>query len=186
MGIGYSCDTSAGQVIYSDEHMGWFWNWELDGGWRIKRIRIVLGEGVWFRRWVCYGVPSSDGNLIHGSFQEINIPELPGERSNVTCNHVASIRGLLDRESCLIQVSAENPCPDCVYLAKNSPYTSETLPTTPKTGVTRCRSWCYCTLRVQKVSKRRYNAVRKRNKSAKWHLRKIKQQQQRDRKTGSK
>jgi very-short-patch-repair endonuclease len=36
------------------------------------------------------------------------------------------------------QASKTGPCPDCVLIAKYSPYTRETLPSVPKGGLTRC------------------------------------------------
>jgi len=44
--------------------------------------------------------------------------------------------------------SAEN-CGDCIDLAMNSPYTPETLPTTPRAGGTMCLSHCGCSLRIR-------------------------------------
>lgn len=38
-------------------------------------------------------------------------------------------------------------CPSCLYLRDHSPYTKETLPTTPRAGATRCLSNCKCHLR---------------------------------------
>lgn len=43
-------------------------------------------------------------------------------------------------------LSAVRNCPDCIDLAGNSPYTSDTIPTYPGAGVTRCRGNCKCTL----------------------------------------
>jgi len=37
-------------------------------------------------------------------------------------------------------------CPDCLDIAAGSPYTKETLPTTPGAGHTRCLTRCYCSL----------------------------------------
>lgn len=39
-------------------------------------------------------------------------------------------------------------CPDCLELSSASPYSPETLPTTPKSGYTRCLSNCKCYLRI--------------------------------------
>ena len=43
---------------------------------------------------------------------------------------------------------AEN-CGDCIDLALNSPYTPDTLPTTPRAGGTMCLSGCKCHLRIR-------------------------------------
>jgi len=40
-------------------------------------------------------------------------------------------------------------CTDCMYLAINSPYTKETLPTTPRAGDTLCVSRCACRLMLR-------------------------------------
>lgn len=40
-------------------------------------------------------------------------------------------------------------CGDCIDLAMHSPYTPDTLPTTPRAGNTRCLSNCNCSLRVR-------------------------------------
>lgn len=40
-------------------------------------------------------------------------------------------------------------CEGCRYLSMNSPYTIETLPTTPRAGMTPCLSNCKCKLRVR-------------------------------------
>lgn len=68
-----------------------------------------------------------------------------------------------------------NPCPDCRFLHKYSPYVPETLPTTPKGGLTRCLGYCYCTLRIVKSSRKSVDAVRKKSKSAAWIIKKIKE-----------
>jgi hypothetical protein len=48
-------------------------------------------------------------------------------------------------------LESDNPCPDCRELARNNPYTADTLPTTPKAGDTICHHYCYCTLRTEEV-----------------------------------
>lgn len=58
-------------------------------------------------------------------------------------------------------------CPSCIYLQSLSPYTRETLPTTPKAGMTLCLHNCKCKLVVQNVSSDRYERVRSSNKSPK-------------------
>lgn len=68
-----------------------------------------------------------------------------------------------------------NPCPDCKTLHRYSPYTADSLPTTPKAGQTRCLSNCYCTLRIVKSSPKEVDRVRKRVKKASWIIKKINQ-----------
>jgi hypothetical protein len=63
-------------------------------------------------------------------------------------------------------------CPECLYLAKHSPYTKETLPCTPRSGCTRCLSNCKCKLVLTGVDRARYTQLGKRIKSAR-HLEKL-------------
>lgn len=46
------------------------------------------------------------------------------------------------------RLSPAEHCSDCLDLAGRSPYTPETLPTTPRSGDTKCLSNCKCTLRI--------------------------------------
>lgn len=78
-------------------------------------------------------------------------------------------------------------CVSCVYLRDHSPYTKNTLPTTPRAGGTECLVYCKCHLRivpaapeiVQQVEQRSlkrstmltYLASLKRNKSKSWRRR---------------
>lgn len=71
-------------------------------------------------------------------------------------------------------LESANPCPDCRLLHKFSPFTSDTLPTVPKGGQTRCLSHCYCSLRVDKISPEKLAKLRKKKKSANWHLKRLK------------
>jgi hypothetical protein len=48
-------------------------------------------------------------------------------------------------------LESDDPCVDCRELARNNPYTADTLPTTPKAGDTICHNHCYCTLRTEEV-----------------------------------
>ncbi len=41
-------------------------------------------------------------------------------------------------------------CPDCIPIAAGSPYTLETLPTTPAAGDTQCLTNCQCYLTIQR------------------------------------
>lgn len=78
-------------------------------------------------------------------------------------------------------LESKNPCPDCRLLHRHSPYTSDTLPTVPKGGQTRCRNFCYCSLRIVKSTPEQVQKLRKRKKSARWYLEKLKQNQKRKR-----
>lgn len=72
-------------------------------------------------------------------------------------------------------LESHSPCPDCRYLHRQSPFTTDALPTVPKGGQTRCLSHCQCSLRFDKASPEELDKIRKKNKSASWHLQKIKQ-----------
>jgi hypothetical protein len=52
-------------------------------------------------------------------------------------------------------------CPDCIEIAKASPFTKETLPTQPKSGWCQCKSNCKCTLSFEPASKDTVDRVRK-------------------------
>jgi len=71
-------------------------------------------------------------------------------------------------------LESHTPCPDCKYLHRQSPFLSDTLPTVPKGGQTRCLSHCYCSLKFVKSSQAEIDKVRKKNKSSSWHLQQIK------------
>ena len=47
------------------------------------------------------------------------------------------------------ELSPGENCGDCIDLALNSPYTPNTLPTTPRAGGTMCLSRCNCHLRIR-------------------------------------
>jgi len=68
-----------------------------------------------------------------------------------------------------------NPCPECRILHRNSPYTKETLPTTPKSGSTRCLAFCYCKLRVTKSTPEEVKRIAEKNRSAQHVLRQLTQ-----------
>lgn len=63
-------------------------------------------------------------------------------------------------------LQSRNPCPDCRFLHRLSPFTRDTLPTTPKAGSTRCRSNCYCLLRVVPGKSAEVESIRRRHKNA--------------------
>lgn len=70
-------------------------------------------------------------------------------------------------------LQSNNPCSDCRLLHRLSPYTRDTLPTTPKSGSTRCFSNCYCKLRVVEATPSEVNKVRRKNKNAQHVLKKL-------------
>lgn len=79
-------------------------------------------------------------------------------------------------------LESKNPCPDCRLLHRYSPYVVETLPTVPKQGITRCRAYCYCSLKIVKSLKKDVLKVRQKSRSAKWILDQIKKNQKTKRK----
>lgn len=71
-------------------------------------------------------------------------------------------------------LQSDVPCRECKLLHSMSPFTKETLPTTPKAGSTRCLSYCYCKLRVVKPKNRaQFLAVQRKHKSAANVLKKL-------------
>lgn len=72
-------------------------------------------------------------------------------------------------------LQSNNPCSDCRLLHRLSPYTPETLPTTPKGGSTRCLSYCYCKLRTVKGTRAEIERIKRKNRSAQYLLKKLKQ-----------
>lgn len=71
------------------------------------------------------------------------------------------------------ELESANPCPDCMFLSRHAPYTAETLPTVPKGGQTRCLAYCYCSLRIVKTTEKEVSSVKRKNKTSKWYLDKI-------------
>jgi hypothetical protein len=76
-------------------------------------------------------------------------------------------------------LQSDAPCPDCKLLARHNPYPPDLLPTTPKAGQTRCRSNCYCVLRIEQVKPAAVRRAQKRHSKPGTVLRKIKKQQKR-------
>lgn len=70
-------------------------------------------------------------------------------------------------------LQSNNPCSHCRFLHRNSPYTKNTLPTTPKAGSTACLDHCYCKLRVVKAKPSEIAKVERKHKSAKALLAKL-------------
>ena len=57
-------------------------------------------------------------------------------------------------------------CKECEFLARNSPYTRDTLPTVPKAGHTRCRNNCRCRIKVVAASRARVDGINRRQSRA--------------------
>lgn len=64
-------------------------------------------------------------------------------------------------------------CPECIYLEMHSPYTKESLPTTPRAGTTRCLTNCKCRIVIQRVPREVYLEVKKKQKTKQHHLRQL-------------
>jgi hypothetical protein len=64
-------------------------------------------------------------------------------------------------------------CPQCKYMATNSPYTKFNMPITPASGHTRCLSNCRCAIAVRPVSQAYFERLRK-GVSRATHLRRLK------------
>jgi hypothetical protein len=73
-----------------------------------------------------------------------------------------------------------NICASCTYLAKHSPYTKRTLPTTPRSGMTLCITHCRDKLTVKKATPQRIQQIEDDSKYTRGshikNLRKIKKQ----------
>lgn len=89
---------------------------------------------------------------------------LDGELNNVQINqrvgmYMDTVRGIYDAgrvngthpDSLIYWIYAPEAhhCRSCLYLRDHSPYTKNTLPTTPCAGATECLSNCKCHLRIQ-------------------------------------
>jgi hypothetical protein len=73
-----------------------------------------------------------------------------------------------------IAVQDRNTCAGCAHLAKSSPYTRDTLPTTPRAGITPCHSNCRCRLVMRQVSSDVLQKIQQKHKRGKdWQLRKL-------------
>lgn len=74
-------------------------------------------------------------------------------------------------------LQSDDPCPDCRLIARYNPYLVDLLPTTPKAGSTRCRSNCYCVIRIDLASPAEIQRVRKKHIKSSTLLRRIKSNQ---------
>lgn len=64
-------------------------------------------------------------------------------------------------------------CQSCSFLAKHSPYTKHTLPTTPRAGMTRCLANCRCRLVMREVSPETYKKIQNKHRSKQWYHRRL-------------
>lgn len=70
--------------------------------------------------------------------------------------------------------SHKENCPECQFMAENGPYTKETLPITPRSGATSCKSNCGCHIMVKHVDALEYTRVKIRLSSKKELLARLK------------
>lgn len=61
-------------------------------------------------------------------------------------------------------------CTECILLERFSPFTKDSLPTTPRAGDTRCLSNCKCKLAIQRAPLHIYTAIKKRQHSKAYFL----------------
>lgn len=66
-----------------------------------------------------------------------------------------------------------NTCNGCRFLSNKSPYTRETLPTTPRAGSTRCLQNCRCRLVIRQVSPAETSKTRAKHRSRRWYMDKL-------------
>jgi hypothetical protein len=64
-------------------------------------------------------------------------------------------------------------CNGCRFLSDNSPYTKDTIPSTPRAGDTRCVNNCRCRLVMAEVRGANWHEVRKKQKSQRWYRGKL-------------
>lgn len=67
----------------------------------------------------------------------------------------------------------DRTCPGCEYLFKHSPYTKNTLPTTPRSGATQCLSNCRQRLVIRQSSPEKVIALTNKSKSRDAHIRNL-------------
>ncbi len=60
-------------------------------------------------------------------------------------------------------------CKGCRYMSEHSPWTRDSLPTTPRAGDTRCLSNCRCRLVMREVKREAYAALDKRKRPKRWY-----------------
>ncbi len=64
-------------------------------------------------------------------------------------------------------------CAGCRFLAEQSPYTRDILPTVPRSGSTQCLSRCRCRLVMREVSTEYLREVTRNRNSKAWYVRKL-------------
>jgi hypothetical protein len=65
-------------------------------------------------------------------------------------------------------------CPQCRYMARNSPYTKYNLPITPASGFTRCLGNCRCRIQLQEVNTEYFTELVSHSVTRETHMRKLK------------
>lgn len=64
-------------------------------------------------------------------------------------------------------------CNGCRFLSDSSPFTKDTIPTTPRAGDTRCLNNCRCRLLVAEVRLATWHEIRRKHKSQRWYREKL-------------
>lgn len=72
------------------------------------------------------------------------------------------------------KTSPAEHCPECLFLARKSPFIKANLPTVPRSGDTICKSNCRCTLETKYVSLLEYKKVSDRSPTRKDLMREMK------------
>lgn len=139
-------------------------------------------KGADEKAWLA-GIYSQEQKYFNSFIKDIASGESIARIEMRVANYAAAIRSVYEAARALQvpddvliywdQDASDNPCTDCRLLAKLSPYTKETLPTTPRSGTSRCYSNCRCRLRYVKASPEEIDKVKRKNKSSEYLLRKL-------------
>ncbi len=65
-------------------------------------------------------------------------------------------------------------CRGCRFLSENSPYTKNTLPSTPRAGDTQCLNNCRCRLVMREVQRAKFIEIQRGHKPRRWYAGRLK------------
>lgn len=88
---------------------------------------------------------------------------LSGRIMGTPSNHLVEWTGPNDRAT----------CNGCRFMIESSPFTKQTLPTTPRAGDTKCLMNCRCRLIMREVNPDLFEKVQKRHRSKRWYQEKL-------------